>query len=283
MAEETDGLEEAFEGQLRVLVTAAGRIGEELARARERALRKAQMASEQEARELASRMAAEKQTARAAMAGVYRPEWWDRATPEQVSHTYQTACAWQREDPEAARAEQRMREEMGRRYGFDPHNAGANPDDVQRLIRLHAERAERERLNADAERARAAAEAAEAASFMQQADRDDAHAEQARAAAEHEPDSAERARAAAEAEQRARSASEVSENGRDLYDSAERRSATASDLEAKGIDHDVVATRVRADVSQAKPATEAVRAQATGRGQKARKFGTRKQQAEVSR
>ena len=39
MAEETDGIEEAFEGQLRVLVTAAGQIGERVARAREEALR----------------------------------------------------------------------------------------------------------------------------------------------------------------------------------------------------------------------------------------------------
>ena len=42
-----------------------------------------------------------------------------------------------------------------------------------------------------------------------------------------------------------------------MYDSAERRAATARDLEGKGIDHEVVATRMRADVSQAKPATEA--------------------------
>jgi len=31
MAEETDGIEEAFEGQLRVLVTAAGQIAERMA------------------------------------------------------------------------------------------------------------------------------------------------------------------------------------------------------------------------------------------------------------
>jgi hypothetical protein len=55
MVEETDGIEEAFEGQVRVLVTATGQIGERLARAREQALRRAQGQSEQEAREMQSR------------------------------------------------------------------------------------------------------------------------------------------------------------------------------------------------------------------------------------
>ena len=59
MAEESDGIAEAFEGQLRVLVTAAGQVGERIARAREDALRRAQAASEREARELRTRFEAE--------------------------------------------------------------------------------------------------------------------------------------------------------------------------------------------------------------------------------
>ena len=43
-----------------------------------------------------------------------------------------------------------------------------------------------------------------------------------------------------------------------LYDSAERREGTARDLESQGIDPAVVKTRMRADISQGKPATEAV-------------------------
>ncbi|MCM3661115.1 hypothetical protein M3148_08940 [Georgenia satyanarayanai] len=58
MVEETDGIEEAFEGQVRVLVTAAGKIGERLARAREQALRRVQAQSEQETREMHSRLEA---------------------------------------------------------------------------------------------------------------------------------------------------------------------------------------------------------------------------------
>ncbi|WP_407318535.1 hypothetical protein UQW22_17870 [Isoptericola halotolerans] len=52
MVDVSDGIEEAFEGQLRVLVSTAGQVGERFARAREDALRRAKAASEQEAREL---------------------------------------------------------------------------------------------------------------------------------------------------------------------------------------------------------------------------------------
>lgn len=267
MAEETDGIEEAFEGQLRVLVTAAAQIGERIARAREDAQRRAHAASEQEARELASRLAAEQRAARAELGNVYRSEWWDRATPEQIGHTYQVARAWAQEDPEAVRAETRMRDELRTRYGVDVDQAHADPA----AVRAAVERAEHERAQGDAERTRAAAENAEAVRLMQQADRDDARADQARAAAEHEPDPDERARAAAEAEQRETTAAGAREDGRTLYDSAERRNATASELEAKGIDREVVAARMHADVSQAKPAAEAVKGGPAVKGAKARK------------
>lgn len=45
-----------------------------------------------------------------------------------------------------------------------------------------------------------------------------------------------------------------------MYDRAERREGTAKELESKGIDGQAVVTRMRADVIQAKPATEAVQA-----------------------
>ena len=228
MAEETDGIEEAFEGQLRVLVTAAGQVGERLARAREEALRNAQARSEQEHRELQSRIEAERRAARVEMANVHRSDWWDRATPEQIGRTYQVARAWSQEDPEAVRAEQRVRDEVRARYGIEVNDAGADPEAVRQRIRLELDRAERDRAGGDAERGRSAAEQAEAQRLLAQANQEDQRAEEARAAAEHEPDPEERARAAAEAEQRGATADRAREDGRTLYDSAERRSSTAA-------------------------------------------------------
>lgn len=65
-----------------------------------------------------------------------------------------------------------------------------------------------------------------------------------------------------------------------LYDSADRRQATAADLEAKGVDAGAVETRMRADVSQGQPATEAVAGTASRRAPKARPTRARSSQAQ---
>lgn len=120
MVDESDGIEEAIEGQTRLLITAAAQAGERLARAREDALRRATAKSEREARELQSRFAAEQRSVRAHLEGVQRPEWWDRATPESIAQAYESAVAWRHEEPEAARAEQRITDELRERHGITP-------------------------------------------------------------------------------------------------------------------------------------------------------------------
>ena len=259
MAEETDGIEEAFEGQLRVLVTAAGQIAERFARAREEASRKAQAVSVQAAREMQDRFEAERKTAQLEVSRVHSPEWWDRATPEQMAHTYQVARAWTKDDPEAARAEQTMRNEFRSRYNVEVEKTDADPAAVNAAV----QKAERDRADADAERHRAATEATEAQLLLNQADQEDRRVDEARLSAEHESDPETRAQRLAEAEAARDRSTAIREEGRTVYDSAERRDGTARDLESRGIDAQTVATRMRADVSQAKPATKAV---ASGRG-----------------
>ena len=280
MVDETDGIEEAITGQIRVAVTAAAQVGQAIGRAREEALRRAATLDERQARELRSRLDAERAAARAEVAQVNRSEWWDNSTPEQIGRTYQVARAWQGEDSEISRAEQRMSDELRSRYGIDVHDTGASPDDVRQLIRLQSERAERDRLQSDGERTRAAAEEAEALRLLAVADQEDRRADEARAAAEFEPDAEERERARHQAEQHERTADRAREDGKTTYDSADRRSSTATELERRGIAQETVATRMRADVSQAKPATAAVAAGKT-KAAKARK--TRGRGAQVQR
>lgn len=282
MSESTDGIEEAFEGQLRVLVTAAGQVGERLARQREETQRNAQARSEQEARERASRIEVERLAARVELRDVGRADWWDRATPEQIARSYQVARAWSAEDPEAARAEERVRSEIRGRYGVDVDDAGADPERVRQLVRLELDRAERDRAAGEEQAARAARESVEAQQLLAHANQQDAQAEAARAASEHEPDPQDREAAAVQAEQHGATADSAREDGRTLYDSAERREGTARELESKGVSREVVATRMRADVSQAKPATEAVKGAGAGRTAVARKRRGRVAQAQRS-
>lgn len=255
MVDESDGIEEAFEGQLRVALTAAGQIGERFARAREEALRRAQAVSEQEARELQARIAAERGASRVELAQVHRPEWWDKAEPQAVGRAYQLARAWADSDPEAVRAEQRIKDEVRTRYGVDVDTANGDPAQVRAAV-ARAEQLQREEQE---QRTRAGADAAEAQSLMTDAERADQAAERARDAAEHEPDPAERGQAAADAGAHEAAADRLRNDAAPAYDSAERREAFASDLKGRGVGEEDVATRLRADVSYGKPATEATR------------------------
>ncbi len=311
MAEETDGIEEAFEGQLRVLVTAAGQVGERVARIREETLRRAQAASEREARELRSRLEAEQRAARVELGNVYRADWWDRSTPEQIANTYQLARAWSPEDPEAGRAEQRIRDELRTRYGVDVTAIDAH------AVRNAVERGEESRRGHDGNRQRSASEEAEAAQLMAAADDADRAEEHRRVAAvesaplideriaaaserledikerfrhqslgkttqgQHDRTAAAQRQALAELDEllaeKERSGANnavAQEDTAPRYDSAQRRVATARDLEAQGIAPDAVATKIRADISQATPATEATAA-AGARAPKARKRRSR--------
>lgn len=281
MAEESDGIEEALDGQLRVLVTAAGRLGEILARAPEEAARRAQTASEQEARELSSRLEAERRAAHTEYGNVYRNDWWDKATPEQIANTYRTARAWSNEDPEAVRAETRMRDELSTRYGIDVNNTGADPAAVREALDVHL----KHDRDAGAERQRSSAEEAEAARLLFEADEADRAAEAARGAAEHGPDLEERRQAQEEAEvQRARVES-ARADAQPLYDSADRRQATAADLESKSLSPEAISAKMRADVSQAKPATEAAKGgqEKSAKARRTRGRAAQAQRSEASR
>ncbi|MFF8819473.1 hypothetical protein ACF07D_15910 [Leucobacter sp. NPDC015123] len=254
---ESDGIEEAMDGQLRILVTAASQVGQMLARLREEALRRAEARSIQEHRELQSRLDAERAAARAELGNVHQRDWWDRATPEQIGHSYQVARAWAGEDQEAARAELRMRDELQSRYAIDVNNTGADPSSVQQMVRLQMERAERDLANAATERNRAAAEEAEAARLMADANQAEQAAENARAIADRPGNDSEAF--LTEAERSERDAMRYREDSQNTYDSSQRRDATAASLERQGINEQAIGARMRSDVSNAKPATEAAR------------------------
>lgn len=281
MAEETDGLEEAIEGQIRVVLTAAIQSAERVAQAREQALERARRTNERELAEVQSRFDAERRTARAELANVYRPEWWDGATPQRLGDTYALATAWAGEDAEAQRAKDAMRAELRSRYGVDPAEL---PRDAAAL-RGAVESAERDRVATDAEWRRVREESAEALLLTQNADAAERAAEQARAAAEFEPDPSDQVDAEHEAKRLEDRAVHLRDGAAERYDSAERREATARELEAAGLDREAVATRMRADVSQAEPATQATRS-TPGRASKPRRgrgFGSSRQNAGLTR
>lgn len=245
---DSDGIEEAFEGALRTSLAVAGRLGEQLARMREEALRRAEARSLQEARELQARFDAERTAARAELAPVHEASWWDRARTEDVSRAYETAATWSTHDGEARRASERIREEVQARYGIDVNDTGADPAAVREALA----RVEADRNLADSERSRADEERAEAARLLEHADRVDARAERDQDAPTSPAEAAD-----------AREGAEVN------WDSAERRDAHAASLDGKANAEAINAWK-QADSDNAKHPREAVR-RAGGKSPKARK------------
>lgn len=245
---ESDGIDEALQGVTHVALTAAGRLGEQMARMREQQVRAEQARSQQAGQEYAARMTAEREAARASLAVVHRPEWWDSAPAEDVTKAYQTATAWRDLDPEAVRAEQRIVAEVRARYGVDV--AAGDPAAVTAAIQ------EQERAGAAAAEERTAGhgEEAEAVSLMLRADAMDRAAEQA----VQTPTDGDPASQVDVDEQKrtGRDGDELREPGGHAYDSAERREEMA-----EGLDHvenrAAVEARVRSDVAQGRPASEA--------------------------
>jgi len=121
---------EALEVMSRVALTVAGRLGEQLARAREQELRRAQGAEEQQARELQGRFDAERAAARAQLAPVMDNRWWDTASGRDIERVHEAATAWRDHDPAARDAAEEIRDQVQRRYGLQVNNLAADEASV---------------------------------------------------------------------------------------------------------------------------------------------------------
>lgn len=258
---DTDGIEESLEGVTRVAITAGARLGEQLGQAIAQRARKLEARTATEARDLRERFEAERGAAVAELRQVHGVEFWNQNDPQRIGQTFATATAWREFEPEARNAEERMKVELRERYGIDTAAVDGDPARVQEWVaRLEAERLDR---LAQEERRKEQEDRADAAVTLSEADRLDAQAAHAEAAAQHEPDPA-----ASEAGELREASTDKRSDSAQEYDSADRRAARAAELEGKQIDSETVATRMRADVSQGRPAADAVVA---GRAAKARK------------
>ncbi|MDR7161801.1 hypothetical protein [Arthrobacter sp. BE255] len=222
---ESDGLDEVVETMLRTGLTAAGRIGEELARAREKSAREAAAVEDQQGRELMARLEGERAAARAQLAPALDARWWDNAKAEDIVRVHQTATAWKGQDPLARSAADAIREQVQQRYGIDVDTLGTGASGAAALN-------DASRSKAQEERTAAAEENTQAGQLLAEAERVDK--------AQHQNVDAENAQPAKLIDDAA------------TYDSAERREAFARSLDHVG-DREAVKARITADRNQATP------------------------------
>lgn len=192
-----------------------------------------------------------------------------------------TALAREEQEPTAAQARTWTDSELRTRYGIDTDQLDADPDRVrEHLARMEAERSEQ---LAAQERQREAAEREEAARLMTESERLDVESGRAAAATTHGPDPEDRAQATAEAERLSHRPEATRDDSGLAYDSAERRIPSASELERQGHNERHIETRMRADVAQGHPATDAVKQQKATKARKGRLTQNSSRQAHFNR
>lgn len=229
MAEESDGMNDAVEGQLRIAVTLAARAAEMLGQIVAERAREAAAASEAEGRRLSARLDAERAAARASVEGVGGEQWWARAQPEQIAAAWQTTQTWKDVDPDLARKGQEIAGQLQARYGIDVEQVRPDP---QALREAMAAREAAAQQDPGAQRTKAGREGLEATLLVAEADAAD----------------------------RGRSSEQVpsAEAGGELaYDSDARREAKETRL-SKVADPETVRAVMLADLAQGRPASEAV-------------------------
>lgn len=119
MVDDDGGVEESMNSSTRIALTIAIQLGEKLARAYQEAMRDAQQRDAAQARELATRFEGERAAARQAVTAVHDPQWWDKASVQDVARAAETATAWRHADPHIARADAVIASEALERYGVD--------------------------------------------------------------------------------------------------------------------------------------------------------------------
>ncbi|POH63011.1 hypothetical protein C3B61_15145 [Cryobacterium zongtaii] len=254
MAEEADGIGDAFDGQMRVALTVATQMAERFARLREELARNAQARTEQQTKELQARFDAERNAARASLAPVQQQEWWNTAGVDDIATAYETANAWRTVDPDIARTSDRMSEELRGQYGIDVNNLDADPLAVREALA----RAQQDRSAAPESRGESGKDYAEAGSLLTVADQLDRKAEerdrdQKRAENTHDEPTEGLSR-----KELTGKADVTRDNAANAYDSAGRRESFAADMEKSGVDPQLEKVRLVADRENGTHASAAV-------------------------
>ncbi|MBS1908017.1 MAG: hypothetical protein JST33_15970 [Actinobacteria bacterium] len=265
---ESDGINEGLQREMQILLAAATQLGRKLAQLHETMQRRAARRSQAEADRLRSRFDSERAAARVVVDQTRDPQWWDRARPEQIADTYRVARAWEDADRDIRAGRERMDRELTTRYGMTPLQAA----EVGRERIREAEERMSRTPNTEAGETLDQLEAAMLLGEAAQLREDDEH-ERDRSAAD-EPDQEQAATADVDEHQtnaRAahdRAGSLEGEAAAVRYDSQARRDQTAATMQSKGIDGDLIVTRMNADVSQGRPAGAAVGQKSATRARK---------------
>ncbi|MDR0488800.1 MAG: hypothetical protein LBG99_05275 [Propionibacteriaceae bacterium] len=143
---DNDGIDDAIEGQVRIMMGVATQIGERIARSREQQLYAATQRSHTEGQRAARQVKALNVTARYHMTSIYKDQWWDTATADDISQAWAIASSWP-DDPEMVRAHNHLATTVESRYGFDPRTVQLNH--ITQQLQTHMQSMEQQLAEAE--------------------------------------------------------------------------------------------------------------------------------------
>jgi colicin import membrane protein len=251
MAEETDGVREAFDDALRIALTVATQLGEKVARLREQFGRQREARAVQTNRELEARFEAERGAMRASLLPLQQHDWWDGASVTDIANARETATAWSDFDDVARETNDTIEREVHERFGVEVSQSEANPAEVAEALRT----AESERVAATTKRERQGEELTAAELLLLAANRRDRESAQAKS-------------------------DEWAANPD--YDSVARRDEFAASLVGVA-EPATIAARILADGENARHPSEAITARSGQAAKVRRSTGPREQERQRSR
>ncbi|WP_243706138.1 hypothetical protein [Micromonospora sp. KC721] len=164
-------------------IQAAGQLAQVLIDARIAQLRRAERASEEQARRIRAQARAAQQADAAVWRPAMRPRWWRTAGTEDIARVWRAASTWQHVDPRAQQARQVVVDQLAKRAGraAEKPEPAREPDDIEvlsdavdRAVREATDGVRRPAMSAEAVRdrqERMAAEVRKAWPSGQRADR----------------------------------------------------------------------------------------------------------------
>lgn len=295
MSEEHDGLDAPMEQAFQHGMTLAGQLGTELSQTWQKLRERQAKADGAQAALLQQQFNAERTTAVQALTATSDPKWWDAASREEVAKAFEISTAWKDHAPEAAAADQHIRQEVSARYKIAPETLpvfdvpGARKEFGVNSERAKAAQAEAlvEKVEASTAQREESQERAAARTTAPETDGPSAEDEAwfaAQLAGSLEPAQMPESNIheqLAESQSHEQVAATAGNTAGVKWDSAERREALATELRTKAVPDEAITARIHAERQHARPISASVSAKA--QAAKKTKAGTGQNQAHTLR
>lgn len=161
MSNELEEIEESLKRRFQVALIAGLRIGQELATGLKERLDKIKAARAEEAAQLQAAFNRDRDLAAAELAQTGAPEWWEKATPDDVGRVAALAEAWEPHLDGGAETRAHLFQQLEERYGIRSYETGTSPELIAAQLKVWEQDRVREAGATDGEiTAHAAAEIA---------------------------------------------------------------------------------------------------------------------------